>query len=173
MAKQVRSVVKIAKVKSVLAGHNFSIRATEDLENGFFVKLGDLEKANLDVHGMTKPAAGDGEVVLIANDAIIYDNARKGSDQERYYYIEEGKIARGYELAKHDVVGITKAGIEGNAVEGQYLKMGANYKLVPSATKPATGFAAKVVRFERVGGIASLNVESEAAEYVMFEVLAN
>lgn len=173
MATQLRAKVRLDKVKSVFTGHNFSIRTTEELENGFVVKLGDLEPENRDVHGMEAPAAGD-SLVLIANPAIVYDNARRFSGDEVYYFMEEGEVVRGYELQKNDVFSITKLAIEGDAVVGEYLVAGAGTKLVPSATPAATGFSAKVNRFERVGGaVASLNVDLEATEYVVMEVLSN
>ena len=172
MANQLRSTVKLSKIKSAFTGHVYSIRATQELENGFVVKLGDLEANNIEVHGMEVPAAGD-SVVLIANPAIIYDNTnRLGSDQEKYYFMEANEVVRGYELSVNDVIGISKLGIDGDATEGEYLVTGAGLKLVPSATPAVTGFTAKVIRFDRVGGALSLNVTHEPTEYVMFEVLS-
>lgn len=171
MANQLRSVVKLSKVKSVFTGHTYSIRATQALENGHVVKLGDLEATNIEVHGMAVPTANS-SVVLIANPAIIYDNARLGADQERYYSMETGEVVRAYELSKGDVFGVTKIGVEGTPVVGGYLVTGTTTKLKYSATAATGGFCAKIIRFDRVGGAMSLNVEQAAAEYVMVEVLS-
>ena len=173
MANQLRSTVRLDKVKSVYNGHIFSIRATQILENGFFVKLGDLEAKNIEVHGMAVPKAED-KLVLIANPAIIYDNtARLGSDQERYFFMEKDEVVRGYEIVENDVISVSKLGIEGIAVVGEYLVAGVGTKLVPSAVPATNGFCAKVVRFDKIGGALSINLTQEATEYVVMEVLAN
>ena len=172
---QLRSVAKLAKVKSVYTGNTFSVRTTQEMENGFFVKLGDVEANNSEVHGLAVPQEGDKGLVLIANPAIIYDNtARLGADQERFYFMENGEVVRGYQIEANDVLGITLEGIEGDAVEGEYLVAGNGVKLVPSATPaPNGGFTAKVIRKEKIGGVLSLNLTQTPAEYVMMEVLAN
>ena len=175
MAEKLRSVVKMSKVKSIYNGHTFSVRTTQEMENGFFVKLGDIEKDNIEVHGMKVPATGDKGLVLIANPAIIYDNtARLGSDKERFYFMENGETVLGYEIVENDVFGISKLGIDGVPVEGEYLVAGNGVKLVPTNTPPVDdAFYAKVIRFEKVGGALSINLEHEATEYVMLEVIQN
>lgn len=173
MANELRSTVRLDKVKSVYNGHIFSIRATQLLENGHFVKLGDIEAKNIEVHGMAVPKADD-KLVLIANPAIIYDNtARLGADQERYYFMEKDEVVRGYEIVENDVLSVSKLGIEGVAVEGEYLIAGVGTKLVPSAIPATSGFCAKVIRFDRIGGALSINLSQTATEYVVMEVLAN
>ena len=169
MAK-VRSLAKLAKVKSVYSGNTFSIRITQEMENGFFVKLGDVEKNNIDVHGMVVPKTNDKGLVLIANPAMLYDSS---SSDERSYFMEAQEVVRGYQIEANDVLGISKEGIEGKAVVGQYLVAGNGVKLVPSPTPNTTGFCAKVIREERVGGLLSLNSTQTPAEYVMMEVLNN
>lgn len=172
MAKQLRAKVRLDKVKSAYEGHNFSIRLTEEMENGYVVKLGDLEKDNRDVHAHVKPAAND-KLVLIANPALIYDQSTRNGGLEVYYFMEAGEVVRGYELQANDVYAITALAVEGTAVVDQYLVSGAGYKLVPSATPVTEGFCAKVNRFERVGGAFSLNLEQTATEYIVLEVLNN
>lgn len=175
MAKQLRSTVKLSKVKAVNTGHIYSIRATEELENGFVVKLGDIDKKNIEVHEMVKTTAStDKGLVLIANPAIVYDNARLGAGQERYYFMENGEVVRGYQLAENDVVGISKLGIEGTPVEGEYLVAGATTKLKHVSADPADGgFLAKIIRIEKVGGALALNLTHDATEYVMVEIIRN
>lgn len=172
MTQKIRSMVRLDDVKSVYTGKNFSVRLPQEVENGHVIKLGDIEANNRDVHAGVVPVAED-KVVLIASVPVIYDNARLGTDQEKYFYIEEGKLARAYELQENDVIAVTKEGIEGDAVVGEYLVSGAGTKLVPSATLPAKGFAAKVNRFEPVGGRLALNVTHKPSDYVVMEVLQN
>lgn len=170
---QARSTVRLDKVKSVYTGNTFSIRSTVELENGFFVKLGDVEEANIEVNGMTVPVAED-KLVLIANPAIIYDNtARLGADQERFYFMEKGEVVRGYEINENDVLAVSKLGIEGTAVKGEYLVAGAGLKLVPSASPATKGFTAKVIRFDKIGGALSINLTQDPTEYVVMEVISN
>lgn len=174
MANKLRSVVKLAKVKSVYTGNTHSVRFTQEMENGFFVKLGDVEANNIEVHGMVVPQAGDKGLKLVANPAIIYDNtARLGADQERFYFIEDGEVGRVYDVEATDILGISKLGIDGEAVQGEYLVAGNGVKLVPSATPVTDGFCAKVIRFDKVGGALAINLAHEATEYVMMEVLSN
>lgn len=174
MTNQLRSVAKLAKVKAVYTQGTHSVRTTQEMENGFFVKLGDVEADNIEVHEMVVPSKGDGGLKLVANPAIIYDNtARMGADQERYYFMESGEVVRVYDVEATDILGITKEGIDGDAVEGEYLISNDGVKLLPSATKPATGFVAKVVRIDTVGGALAINLTQTPAEYVMMEVLAN
>lgn len=173
MAQTLRSVVRLDKVKSVYTGNTFSIRTTQEMENGFVVKLGDIEANNRDVHGMAVPVAND-KLVLIANPAIIYDNTRLGSDQEKFYYMEAGEVVRGYEIAPNDVFSVGELGIDGTAVVGEYLVAGAGVKLVPSATIPVGGgFVAKVLRTESVGGALALNLDHQPTNYVVMEVISN
>jgi len=167
-----KSVVRLDKVKSVYNGNIFSVRSAVALENGFVGKLGDIEAANRDVHALVAPVALD-KLVLIANPALVYDNARLGSGLENQYAMEANEVVRAYELAANDVVGIAKEGVNGTALVGQYLVAGAGFKLVPSATKPASGFAAKVVRLETVGGTYALNATQVPTVYVVIEVLQN
>lgn len=168
--KELKSTVRLDSVKSVYGGKQFSIRAKEALENGFVVKLGDLEKGNTDVYEMETPKAKD-SVVLIANPALIRDNARLGADQEKYYSMEKNEVVRAYELAERDIFSVSKLGVEGDAKEGEYLVTGAGLKLVPSAAPVTEGFCAKVVRFDRIGGSLALNLDHEPLEYVVLDVL--
>lgn len=172
MAKQIRSIVRLDDVKSVYTGKNFSVRLPKEVENGHVIKLGDIEANNRDVHAGVAPIAED-KVVLIAEVPIVYDNNTLGSGQEKYFYMEKDEVVRAYELQENDIFSVTKEGIEGDAVVGEYLVSGAGTKLVPSATVPAKGFAAKVVREEPVGGKFSLNVTQKPSEYVVVEVVQN
>lgn len=150
----------------------FSVRATVELENGFVGKLGEIEAGNADARALETPAAGD-SLVLIANPAMIYDNGRLGSGLEVNYFMEAGELVRAYNPRPTFVFGVSKEGINGTAVVGEYLVAGAGHKLVPSATKPATGFAAKVVREDSVGGMLTINAAQTPVVYVVVEVVQN
>jgi hypothetical protein len=153
-------------------GDVFSVRGTEILENGFVGKLGAIEAGNRDVRALEVPEALD-ELVLIANPAMIYDNARMGSANEDNYEMAAGDVVRAYGLRKTFTFGVSKEGINGTAVVGQYLIAGAGHKLVPSATLPASGFAAIVVREDIAGGALSVNALQTPTVYVVLEVVQN
>ncbi|MFJ7982440.1 hypothetical protein ACIQ1D_19440 [Lysinibacillus xylanilyticus] len=178
MANQLRSTVRLDKVKSVYTGHLFSTRATQELENGFVVALGNIEAGNRDMHEMAVPKAGD-KLYLVANPAIIYDNkARLGSDQERFYFIEKGEQVRLYDVAEKDVFSVSKLGIDklpltDAELEGKFLVAGAGTKLVVADAPAPTGFTAKFVRVDKVGGAMSINLTQEATQYVVMEVVSN
>lgn len=150
----------------------FTVRAEAILENGFVGTLGAIEAGNPDVRKLEVPKALD-SLVLIANPAMIYDNGRLGSGAENMYEMTAKEAVRAYGLRKTFVFGVAKEGVNGTAVVGQYLVSGVGHKLVPSATLPASGFAAKVVRFDPVGGALSINVSHTPTTYVVVEVVQN
>lgn len=153
-------------------GDVFSVRVKDEVENGFVGRLGDVEDGNRDIRVLEKPVAGD-SLVLIGNPAMIYDNARLGSGAEDQYFMEAGEAVTAYGLRETLKFGVSKEGIDGTAVEGEYLVSGDGYKLVPSATIPDTGFAAKVIREDAVGGALSLNVTQKPTVYVVVDVVQN
>lgn len=151
----------------------YSVRAENVLENGFVGKLGEVEAGNPDIRALETPAAGDGDLVLIANPAINYDQSRLGANLEAQYEMAAGEAVRAYGLRKTLIFAVSKEGINGTAKVGEFLVAGAGHKLVPAAAAPASGFAAKVIRIDKVGGKLSLNVAHVPTEYVVVEVVSN
>src|SRR6185312_8982835 len=164
-----RSVVRLDDYRFP-TGDVFSVKATDELENGFVGVLGETEADNRDVRKLEKPKAGD-SLVLVANPALVYDNARLGSGLEDKYFMEAGEVVRAYGLRPTMKFGVSKEGVNGAAKVGDYLVAGAGWKLVPSATKPADGFAAKVIRFDTVGGALAINATQTPTVYVVVEVV--
>lgn len=152
--------------------NNFSGRASEELENGFVAVLGDVEEGNRDIRELTKPTA-EANLVLVANDVHIYDTSTRGSATPDKYFMEAEEAVRVYGLHKTMKFGVTKEGIDGTPVVGEYLVAGAGWKLVPSATVPAAGFAAKIIREDAVGGALSINTTQTPTTYVVVEVVQN
>lgn len=153
-------------------GDVFSVRAESELENGFVGVLGDVETENRDIRKL-EPSTAGASLVLIANPALIYDNNRLGSDVETNYYMEAGEAVRAYGLRPTMKFAISREAINGVANVGEYLVAGAGHKLVPATEVPATGFAAKVVREEPVGGALAVNVSQEPTIYVVLDVVQN
>lgn len=152
-------------------GDVYSVRIENEMENGFVGKLGEIEANNRDMRRLDTPAAGD-SLVLLAHFPLIYDE-RRLAGLETNFYMEAGDAVRAYGLRPTLVFAITREAINGVANVGEYLVAGAGHKLVPSATVPATGFAAKVVREEPVGGALSINVTNDPTIYVVLEVVQN
>lgn len=151
----------------------FSVRANTELENGFVGKLGEIEKDNRDVRALETPAAGD-SLVLIANPAIVYDNARLGSGLEKNYSMKAEEVVRAYDLKPTYVFSVSEEGIEGTATEDGYVVAGAGNKLVAVDEKPeTTGFIGKVVRKEVVGGALAVNVTQTPTNYVVIDTIQN
>lgn len=150
----------------------YNVRLKNEAENGFVGKLGEIEATNRDVRTLETPAAGD-SIVLIANPAIIYDNARQGTDVESNYFMEADEVVTAYAPKPTFVFSVSEEGIDGAAVEGEYVIAAAGNKLAVSDTAPATGFVGKVVRFDTVGGALSLNVAQKPTRYVVIDTIQN
>lgn len=171
MAK--RSIVRLDDYRFP-NGDVFSVRAKVELENGFVGKLGEVEEGNRDVRALETPTAGD-SLVLIANPALVYDNARLGSGDETNYFMEAGEVVRAYGLRPTMKFSVSEEGINGTAVEGEYIIAGAGHKLEASATIPegATGFVGKVIRKDVVGGALAVNVTQTPTTYVVIDTIQN
>ncbi|RKJ73021.1 hypothetical protein D7X33_20950 [Butyricicoccus sp. 1XD8-22] len=151
----------------------YSVRvpAGQEFENGFVAKLGDVEKANLDVHGVTAPASGD-SIVIIGNPAIVYDNNRIGTGLENEYFMKADEVVRGYKPEVNKLVSISLEGFATEPAEGDIVTANGTYKLDVNATPAATGFQAKVVKIETVGGALAVNATQTATTYAVLEVLS-
>lgn len=153
-------------------GDLYSVRSENELENGFVGVLGDVEVDDLDVRKLITPTA-ESSLVLIASPAMVYDNNRMGTGGEEDYFMEAERAVRAYGLHEHYIFSVTKEAIDGTAVKDEYLVSGAGNKLVPSATVPTKGFAAKVIKEENVGGAYSLAVTQTPTTYVVLQVVQN
>ncbi|MFS0643683.1 hypothetical protein [Siminovitchia sp. 179-K 8D1 HS] len=173
MAKNKRSTVRLDDPRFA-SGDVYSVRAEVELENGFVGVLGDIEEDNRDIRKLETPQAGD-SLVIIANPALIYDNARLGSDQETNYFMEAGEAVRAYKPHATYVFSVSEEGIEGKAEKGKYLVAGKGNKLVVADAAPedATGFVGKVIRKDVVGGALSVNVQQSPTTYVVIDTIQN
>ncbi len=173
MAKVKRSVVRLDDSRFPNTDI-FSVRANVELENGFVGKLGEVEEGNRDIRKLETPAEGDA-LVLIANPALIYDNARLGSGLETNYYMEAGEAVRAYTPHPTYVFSVSEEGIEGKANKDEYVVAGAGHKLVAKAELDGTetGFVGKVVRKDTVGGALAVNVTQSPTVYVVIDTIQN
>lgn len=176
------SVVRLDKVKSVYGGHIYSVRAVEEMQNGFVAHLGSLEAGEREVYSIEKPSTAsipEKGVVLIAHSPIVYDNARMTSNSEQNYKIEVGETVRAYELVPHDIFSVTKEGLSligSDAVAGNYVvAQNGSFKLKEVAT--LTGdekFVGKIIRQDQVGTtVATGQFGGRILTYVVIEVVKN
>ena len=117
MAKEMKSMVELTKIKSDKVGHIFSVRAENELQNGNCVKLGKVEVENPEIYKAEKAKEGD-LVALVAHPWIVKDANTRGQDQEYYFSIDAGTPARAYELGLEDFFAVTAESLaDGTDVE--------------------------------------------------------
>lgn len=107
MAKDIKSMVELTKIKSDKVGHIFSVRSEEELQNGYCVKLGDVEVENPEIYKAEKAAEGD-LVALVAHPWIVKGACSSAQDQEHYFAIDAETPARAYELGLEDFFAVTE-----------------------------------------------------------------
>ncbi|PLR72309.1 hypothetical protein [Bacillus sp. UMB0728] len=171
------SVVRLDKLKSVYGGHIFSVRAAEEMQNGFVAHLGNLEDGEREVYAIDKPATAtiaEKGLVLIANPAINYDE-RLRSEQD--YKIEAGEAVRAYELNERDIFSVTKEGLSligADAVKGNYVvAQNGSFKLKEVATLTGDeAFVGKIVRQDQIG-TSTIAASGRILTYVVIEVVKN
>lgn len=176
----INSVVRLDKVKSVYGGHLYAVEAPEALQNGFVAAVKGLKAGEREIHEIEKAGTGK-EIVLIAEPAIVYDNARMGSNSEQNFAIESGDVVRAYEINKGDVFSVTVEGVTllgANPVVGNHVVGSAtDFKLKEIATLAGTEtFAAKIVRVDTVGtplAFGQPGVNHRQLKYVVLEVVKN
>lgn len=183
MAK-INAVVRLDKVKSVYGGHIFSVKATEEMENGMVAHLGNLLPEEREVYGLQKPATAtiaQKGLVLIAHSPINYDESKMSSASEQNYSIEAGEVVRAYEIHEKDIFSVTKEGLDllgENPVAGNYVvAQNGSFKLKEVATLAGTeAFVGKIVRKDVLGTktvTGQAGVVFRALEYVVIEVVKN
>lgn len=178
------AVVRLDKVKSIYGGHIFSVKAPEELQNGFVGHLGNLLPEEREVYGLQKPATAtiaEKGIVLIAHSPINYDESKMSSASEQNYKIEEGEVVRAYEIHEKDIFSVTKEGVDligAEPVAGNFIvAQNGSFKLKEVATLTGTeAFVGKIVRKDVLGTktvTGQAGVVFRALEYVVIEVVKN
>lgn len=178
------SVVRLDNVKAVYTGHIFSIKAPEELQNGFVGHLGDFVNGEREVRTLEKPTTASIDqkgLVLIAHSPINYDESTMASASEQNYKIEAGEVVRAYELHEHDIFSVTKEGIDligADATVGNYVvAQDGSFKLKEVATLTGTeAFVGKIIAQEAVGTttvVGANGAVGRVLEYVVIEVIKN
>lgn len=131
-------VAESSLLKATTAGHMYSLKCHEDLDNGSIVSVGDWVTAQ--VYKTKKYAAGS-QPVLILTPPMGYNSDRREYQQEQYFYNAEGEVARGYELHTGDIFTVSDVIFSGTPEVGKFI--GADYTVVAEA--PSTGFVGEIV----------------------------
>lgn len=176
----INSVVRLDKVKSVYGGHLYSVETTEAMQNGFVAAVKGLKAGEREIHEIEK-AGTDKEIVLIAEPAIVYDNARMGSNSEQNFSIESGDVVRAYEITKGDIFSVTVEGLDllgaEPVVDNYVVADAADFKLHEIATLAGTeAFVARIARVDVVGtplAFGQPGVNHRQLKYVVLEVVKN
>ncbi|MCM3387325.1 hypothetical protein M3649_04150 [Ureibacillus chungkukjangi] len=148
----------------------FSVRlktGAGEYENGFVGKLGDYEENNLDVQALELATAGD-SIVVVANSAIVYDNARLGKGLETEYFMAEGEVIRAYVPEAGKALSISLEGFKVEPAKGDIIVPDGK-QLTVAETAPTTGTYFEVVKIEKVGGALALNVTNNATTYAVLK----
>ncbi len=110
-----------------------------DIDNGCFLKLGDLETGSRTVFKGEVPAASDAldDVVLVCSPEVMYDERLRNLTD---FYNEAGKIVRGYRLKANDIFSVTADALDGTPAVGSIVELqaGVKAKVVSSATSGST-----------------------------------
>lgn len=147
-----KAMVELTKMKSVREGGRiFSVRSDDELENGFCVKLGNIEVANPEIQAGEQATEGD-LVALVAHPWENKDAYTRAQDREDLFSIPAEVPARAYELNLEDVFAVTAEAIEGDVATLKDDVSGTKY-LVPDGNKwkivdvnPENGTVAQFVR---------------------------
>ena len=148
----------------------FSVRiqaGAGEYENGFVGKLGNYEENNLDVQALEQATAGD-SIVVVANPAIVYDNARLGTGLETDYFMTEGEVVRAYVPEVGKLLSISLDGFKVEPAKGNIIVPDGK-QLTVAAEAPATGTYFEVVKIEKVGGALALNVTNGGTTYAVLK----
>lgn len=120
--------------------HIESIVANEDLVNGQFLALGELQ-----VDGEAREVAPSGdqaeELVFHASVPLMYEDRTNELD----FVLKAGKVGRSYVLVQGDIVSISLDGVVGEAVKGATVAPHADgFEVVETAT----GLHGKVIAID-------------------------
>lgn len=157
-------IVETSKVKATKVGHMYSLKDTEkNMDNGELVLVGDLIQGEREIYGVKTPALADKGVVLINTPALIYEQYTTLQGAEYNFYNGAGEVARGMELTKDDVYGVSIEAVtpideEDGIVVNNYVVNDGNRKLKEVASLTGDeGFVGQIL-FTRTFGAGDTRV---------------
>lgn len=107
-------VVRLDNLQAVYGGaHIHSAQSSEVIENGNVGVVGNLLTGEREVRSFDKPAdLATAKASLVAEDEIMYDQARKSQNNLKNFSIKAGKAFRAYDLAEGDIFSVSKDAVD-------------------------------------------------------------
>lgn len=155
------TVVETSKIAAVHGGgHNYSLIAESDVENGHVGFVGDLatdadsEVISLEIHNFVAPTTATintAKAVLVANPEWSYDDTPRSNNAMYNYINKAGVPFRAYDLMAGDVYAVSAGGINagsGSVTVGKYVILENTKTTVKMVEKSATagqGFVGKII----------------------------
>ena len=131
-------VAESSLLKATTAGHIYSLKCHEDMDNGSIVCVGSWVAPQ--VFNSKKYVAGE-QPVLVLTPPMGYNSDRREYQDEQYFYNAAGEIARAYELNIGDIFTVSDVIFSGTPEVGKFI--GADYTV--AGTAPSTGFVGEIV----------------------------
>lgn len=96
----------VIRLDRITGSHLESIKAPEQIKNGYFLQLGALVDGETELREATKiiDAETEGEIVLHATPEVMADARKTGL---KHFVVEGGEAGRGYHLTKGDRITLT------------------------------------------------------------------
>lgn len=132
--------VRLDKIKAT--AHIESIVATQDLQNGQFLSLGDLQ-ADGEARKATPSADVSEGLVFHASVPLTYEDQTNELD----FVLKAGKVGRAYVLETGDIISISESAVSGGVVKGDKVIPAVNGFAKASVAKP-TGLHGKILDIE-------------------------
>lgn len=146
--------VKLDKISAT--AHIESIVATEDLVNGQFVALGELQ-ADGEAYSVVPSGDQTERLVFHASNGLTYGERENELD----FVLKAGKVGRAYVLEKGDVISITLDGITDGVKKGDLVK------------PDAKGFAVTTNADEAIGSVVAIDVDAIAGQMAVVHIDKN
>lgn len=146
-------VARSSKIKATDAGHIYDlIDATNDVEQGSNIKVGDFTGDGYQERTALTPAIGDA-IAFVCDTGLLYEQSKKSDQYEWKYVNVKGRTFRAYEIVKDDVFGVSDYGFTNPelCVKGNYVVVDGSRKWTAQTTKPGDtyGFIGQIIGFEK------------------------
>lgn len=124
----------------------YDVIADVDLENGMFGYLDDLADGERNVYKFVLGEKSGADPIVIDQPVWSYENDRKSKQRRENFNVPAGTICRARQVVKGDDFAISKecTTVPNDIEVDKYLSIDTSGKLIASATKPTSGFVAKV-----------------------------
>jgi hypothetical protein len=149
------SVIRLDRVKSVYAGHVYSVQASVDVNNGSIGVVGTLVSNQRETRTLVQPVTGtiaSDKVVLVASPEVVYDQATWASADITNFTNLANKPMRAYEINKDDEFSVTKDAITligSDPVVGNFVvAQNASYKMKEVASTSTENFVGRIEAIE-------------------------